>query len=80
MNWFLCGLVFTAFVALSVYTVALKASNVRCRRQIEQTLDQAKVRAIEREQLVHRMRQAKGREKLAECLSRHLERAEGKAQ
>ena len=74
MKWLLCGLLFTALVALAVYTTALKANNVRTRRQIEETLGQASVRGIEHEQLLHRLRQATGKEKLTDRLAKHMRR------
>ena len=74
MRWLLCGLVFTALISLAVSTTALKASNVRSRKAIEEALGQASVRGIEHEFLLHRLRQATGRQKLAERLARHLKR------
>lgn len=80
MRWFLCGLAFTGLVGLAVFTVAQRASNVRCRKHIEAAFDQASIQGIEHELLLHRMRQATGKERLAARWIRMTKRLEARAE
>ena len=80
MKWLLCALAFTGLVALAVFTAGQRAANVRCRRQIEVAFDKATVQNIEHAQLVHRLRQATGKERLAERWVRLAKRLEAREQ
>lgn len=78
MKWLLCALAFTGLVALAVFTVGQRAANVRCRKSIEEAFDKATVQSIEHAQLLHRLRQATGKERLAERWTRMQKRMEAR--
>lgn len=84
MRWLLAGLFFALAVVLAIGTAAIRADNVRVRREIEAQMRSVEDRIIEHARLSVRRIEAAAPERLAALqrmlLDRELERRLGRLQ
>jgi uncharacterized membrane-anchored protein YhcB (DUF1043 family) len=76
MRWVLAGLLFALAVGLAIGAVAIRADNVRCRRNLDATYEAIEDRALEARRLSVRELQQATPERLAAALRVLLERAQ----
>jgi hypothetical protein len=76
MRWVLAGLLFALAVGLAIGAVAIRADNVRCRRNLDATFQTIEDRRLEAMRLSVRELQQATPEKLAAALRSLLERAQ----